>query len=128
MVDVDTGRLMALRSRFAAHQVVAHLFKRAGTAAHRGSMCDKWRRALTCHVRSVMDWTEATPTRPSETLLATAHVVAPYAYDLWSRDTTIWQRLHREVVNRADKPESSYVATFLIALALGNAPPEPMAL
>jgi hypothetical protein len=125
---VDTGRLMALRFRFALRQAFAYLFKWAGTAVYDGDTSDSWRRTLSFHVRSVMDWTEATPTRPVETLLATAYVVAPHAYDLWLRDATIWMRLYREVVKRADKAESSYVATFLIALALGNAPPEPLAL
>jgi hypothetical protein len=88
---------------------------------NRVPLTDDCRGALIFHVTAVMDWLENGTEKTPEGLRAAASVVAPRSYEIWKRDTRVWCR----AFNSADEEESLYLFTFLLALALGNAPPFP---
>jgi hypothetical protein len=96
------------------------------TEAHNGKMSETCRGALTFHLPAVMDWIEARPTRSFESLIAVAHVVAPYSYKLSPHDYTVWVRTFHHLQRSTQKEEASYLCTLLLALAFGNAPPSPL--
>jgi hypothetical protein len=96
------------------------------TEAHDGAMSETCRGALTFHLPSVMDWVEATPTRSFESLIAVAHVVAPFSDKILQYDSAVWLRTLHFLQNSPKETERSYICTFLLALAFGNAPPSPL--
>jgi hypothetical protein len=96
------------------------------TEAHAGSMSKTCRAALTAHLPSVMDWVEGRPARSFESLIAVAHVVAPYTHKTAKYDSAVWLSTFRFLQNSDNEQEKSYVATFLLALAFCNAPPAPL--
>jgi hypothetical protein len=98
------------------------------TEAHNGMMSETCRGALTYHLPAVMDWTEARPTRSFESLITVAHVVAPSSYQLLQYDSTVWVRTFHHLQGSIKEEEASYICTFLLALAFGNAPPSPLEL
>jgi len=98
------------------------------TDAHAGSMSEPVRAALTAHLSSVMDWVEARPTRSFESMIAVAHVVAPSTHKTAKYDSSIWLSTFRFLQNSDNEREKSYFASFLLALAFCNAPPEPLGL
>jgi hypothetical protein len=94
--------------------------------AHDGAMSETGRGALTFHLSSVMDWVEAKPTRSFESLVAIAHVVAPYSYQISQRQSTVWLGAFHFLQHSSNEAETLYMCTFLLALAFGNAPPSPL--
>ena len=98
------------------------------TEAHAGSMTETCRAALTAHLSTVLDWVEASPSRSFETLIAVAHVVAPYSREISKRDSSVWLRTFQFLRNNYKDREKCYVGTFLLALAFCNAPPSPLEL
>jgi hypothetical protein len=96
------------------------------TDAHAGSMSETVRAALTAHLPSVMAWVERRHTRSFESLIAVAHVVAPYTQKTAKHDSSIWLSTFRFLQNSDNEREKSYFATFLLALAFCNAPPAPL--
>jgi GTPase-associated protein 1, N-terminal domain type 1 len=96
------------------------------TDVHKGAMSDTCREALTFDLSWVMDWVEAEPARSSESLVAVAHVIAPYSSDVVQRDSTVWLRAFRTIKDSCKETDKVYVGTFLLALALRNAPPSPL--
>jgi hypothetical protein len=96
------------------------------TESHNGALSEICRGALASHLPSVMDWVEAKPTRSFETLIAVAHVVAPYSSKMSQRDSSVWLRTFHFLQNSPKEAEKSYICTFLLALAFGNAPPSPL--
>lgn len=97
-------------------------------AAHGEKMSETCRGALTFHVPSVMDWVETSPSVSVGALVAVAHIVAPYSYQIAQRDTGAFHRAFQDLKKRSERQEEAYFAAFLLALALGNAPPKPLAL
>ena len=95
--------------------------------AHNGGMSESCRVALTFHLPSVMEWIEATPARSIESLVAGAHVVAPYASRISHQDSTVWLRTFRSLPNRKED-DKNYLGALLLALAFANAPPTPLEL
>ncbi len=96
--------------------------------ANGGVLTESSRGALTFHVNTVMDWVQASPEKSLQALLTAAHIVAPYSYQIWERDTRRWNRAFDEVQGRFGDPDALYLCTFLLALGLGNAPPDPLTL
>lgn len=96
------------------------------TEAHNGAMSEICRDALAFHLPSVMDWVGAKPTRSFEALIAVAHVVAPYSSKILQHDSSVWLRTFHFLQNSPQESEKSYICTFLLALAFGNAPPSPL--
>ncbi|MGD0813506.1 MAG: hypothetical protein ABSA83_07880 [Verrucomicrobiota bacterium] len=97
-------------------------------AKHEGVLSDRSVGALTFHVTSVVEWLLATPERPRCAVIAAAHIVAPYSYQIRESDTQPWLRTFRELVKDGRDKDSIYFATFLLALGLQNAPPVPLTL
>jgi len=93
--------------------------------ARGGKMSETCRRALAFHVPIVMDWVEET-TRSPESLVAVAHVVAPYSHLIAKRDSAIWLQAFRNL--RGNLKDGTYMCAFLLALAFRNAPPSPLEL
>jgi len=93
--------------------------------AHGGTMTEITRQALTFHVREVMEWIRSRPAS-SESLIAVAHIVAPYSYNMTTYETTVWHVVYRSLRNSQREAEATYVCTLLLALGLGNAPPAPL--
>ena len=89
-------------------------------------MSETCRAALTAHLPSVMDWVEARPARSFESLIAVAHVVAPYTYKISKYDSAVWLSTFRSLQNSDNEAEKSYIGVFLLALAFCNAPPSPL--
>lgn len=79
------------------------------------------RGALTFHVSTVVEWVESGPAKTPQVLRAAASVLAPYSYEICDRDTQVWYRAFES----ASEDESLYLFAFILALALGNAPPSP---
>jgi hypothetical protein len=96
------------------------------TESHEGRMSETCRKALTLHVPSVMAWVEGGLTRSFPALTAVAHVVAPYSYQILKHDSGVWLRTFNHLQGCQENEEASYVCTFLLALAFGNAPPNPL--
>jgi hypothetical protein len=97
------------------------------TDNHGGAMSDICRGALTFQVSEVMSWVELDK-RSTPALAAVAHVVAPYISRIAKHDSTVWLRTLRELQENGQEEEASYVRALLLALALCNAPPEPLGL
>lgn len=95
------------------------------TENHAGSMSDTCRGALTFHVPEVMSWVES-GTRSTPALAVVAHVVAPYSYQIAKYDSTVWLRTLRVLQENGQDEEATYIQTFLLGLALCNAPPAPL--
>lgn len=93
-----------------------------------GMMSENCRGALTFHVCTVMDWVETTTEKSVQALLVAAHIIAPYSYQIVERDTRIWLPALNELQGRTEDREALYFCTFLLALGLSNAPPEPLVL
>jgi hypothetical protein len=96
--------------------------------AHDGSMSETCSAALTFKIPEVMSWINEGPTRSIVTLAAVARVVAPYSYNVTQSDSTIWLQTARGLRESGRYEDALYVCTFLLALALGNAPPSPLVL
>jgi hypothetical protein len=58
-------------------------------------------------------------------LAALAHVVAPHASQIANNNSMVWLRALRALRQNRDD-DANYVAAFVLALALCNAPPEPL--
>ena len=97
-------------------------------AANKGNMTETCRGALTFHVPDVMDWVASEPEKPTHARVAAAHVVAPYAYQIADRDTSVFHRTLHELQKESAAQEEFYFSALLLALAFSNAPPKPMAL
>jgi hypothetical protein len=97
-------------------------------AAKHGKLSEACRGPLTFHIESAMGWVEADRDRPLEGLVAAAHIVAPYSYDISRHDASVWLRTLRALRAASDKGETIYLALFVFALGIGNAPPSPVAL
>lgn len=95
--------------------------------AHGGAMSESCREALTFHLSSVMEWIESNPSRSIDSLVALAHVVAPYASKLSHYNSAVWLTTFRGLPNRKEG-EKNYVGALLLALAFANAPPTPLEL
>jgi len=95
--------------------------------AHNAGMSESCRVALTSHLPSVMEWIEASPNRSTESLVAVAHVVAPYVSRISHQDSTVWLRAFRSLPNRKED-DKNYLGALLLALAFANAPPTPLEL
>jgi hypothetical protein len=95
------------------------------TEEHQGSMPETCRQALTFQVPSVMNWIES-GSRSTPALIAAAHVVAPYCYQISKHDSSVWRRAYHEIRESDQHEEATYLETFLLGLALRNAPPAPL--
>jgi hypothetical protein len=91
--------------------------------AHQGKMSEDCRKALTFEDKVVSDWVAAGQSRSIPAIIAAAHIVAPFAYHLWDKDYTAWLNAFHNPQFQGDNYESTYLCTFLLALAFGNAPP-----
>jgi hypothetical protein len=89
-----------------------------------GKLTENCRGSLTFHTTDVMDWVETGGKKSHKSLIATAHVVAPYSYQIKDRNIDIWEALEKETKGH----ENIYLATFLLALGLNNAPTRPIEL
>jgi GTPase-associated protein 1 len=94
--------------------------------AHGGSITETCRAALTFHVADVMSWVATAPEKSTATLPAVAHVVAPYSQQVAKNDSTVWLRTFHALQESRRNDEADYVCTFLLGLALCNAPPAPL--
>jgi hypothetical protein len=95
---------------------------------HNGAMSDICRESLQGHLSSVMDWVEVGPERSFPVLIAIARVVAPLTAKISQRDTSVWLRTSRHLRTHGTDSDRIYVSTFLLTLALNNAPPSPLEL
>jgi hypothetical protein len=98
------------------------------TDKHHGAMSETCREALKLHLSSVMDWVESKPISSTDSLSAIVRVVAPFASQLAQRDSTVWLNTFRHLQQTGRVSEGTYIRTFLLALALNNAPPSPLEL
>lgn len=94
--------------------------------SHQGRMSPASRDALSNQPDLVMDWVQQKSDSSPTSLVAIAHVVAPYASRISTSDSTVWLRTFRNVQGSANDAEKDYLATFLLTLAFCNAPPEPL--
>jgi hypothetical protein len=94
--------------------------------SHEGRMSRASREALSNQPDLAMDWVQEKTDRSPASLLAVAHVVAPYASRVSERDSEVWLRTFREVQGTATVAEKDYLASFLLTLAFCNAPPAPL--
>ncbi len=94
--------------------------------AHGGLMPECCRAALTAYLPDVMSWVGTAPEKSTDTLAAVAHVVAPYSSQVAQNDSTIWLQTFRALQEGCRTDEANYVCTFLLSLALCNAPPAPL--
>jgi hypothetical protein len=96
---------------------------------HPNEMSETCRAALGLQVPHVLAWIESQPSAAVKSLIAVAHIVAPYANSIARHDATVWLQLFRDVQNSTagfDNDEGQYISTFLLALGLSNAPPSPL--
>ncbi len=96
------------------------------TEVHDGKLSETCREALSSHLSFVMDWVQEKPTRSFESLVAVAHVVAPYSNKILQYDSTVWLRTFRYLQENRKEGEAAYISAFLLALAFGNAPPSAL--
>jgi hypothetical protein len=89
-----------------------------------GDLSDSSRGALTFHTTQVMDWVEDGKPKSKHGLVAAAHILAPYSYQIKDRNTAVWGSLLKELHGY----ERVYLAAFLLALGLSNAPDNPIEL
>lgn len=94
--------------------------------SHNGQMSRACRDALDNQPDLVMDWVEERPNSSSTSLVAVAHVLAPYVSRVSDRDSEVWLRTFHDVQGTASDVEKDYLASFLLALAFCNAPPAPL--
>jgi hypothetical protein len=85
------------------------------TEAHAGSMSETCRAALTAHLPPVMDWVEARPARSFESLIAVAHVVAPYTYKISKYESAVWLSTFRSLQNSDNEAEKSYIGVWWVS-------------
>jgi hypothetical protein len=95
-------------------------------AAHDGRLPEAGRFALTFQVQHVMDWVEHPTDKPLFALFVAADIVAPYSYQICARDTAVWEPALKDALRRYEESDALRFLTFILALALGNAPPEPL--
>lgn len=94
--------------------------------AHGGTINDACRGALTFHLPDVMKWVGNPPEKSTATLAAVARVVAPYTHEVARNDSTVWLRTFRALRESNRNHDADYVCSFLLSLALCNAPPSPL--
>jgi hypothetical protein len=92
---------------------------------HQGSMTETCRQALTLQIPDVMNWVQS-GSRSMASLVAVAHVVAPYCSRISQQDSTVWLRTFRMLQESGQHEEATYLQTILLALGLQNAPPAPL--
>ena len=95
-------------------------------AAHDGRLPEAGRFALTFHVQHVMDWVEQPMDKPLFALFVAADIVAPYSYQICARDTAVWEPALKDALRRYEESDALRFLTFILALALGNAPSRPL--
>ena len=95
-------------------------------ASHEGRMSRISRDALSSQPDLVMDWVQQKSDSSPASVVAVAHVVAPYASRISKRDSEVWLRTFRDVQGSANDAEKDYLASFLLTLAFCNAPPAPL--
>jgi hypothetical protein len=95
-------------------------------AAHDGRLPEAGRFALTFQVQHAMDWVELPRNKPLFALFVAADIVAPYSYQIYSRDTAVWEPALKDALRRYEEADALRFLTFMLALALGNAPPHPL--
>jgi len=95
------------------------------TENHQGSMPETCRHALTFQIPRVMNWIES-GSRSTPILVAAAHVVAPYCYQISKHDSSVWHRAFNDARESGQEEDATYLQTFLLGLALRNAPPSPL--
>lgn len=94
--------------------------------AHGGSLTENCRAALSFHVSDVTGWIATGREKTTNILAALAYVVAPYASRVAQDDTKVWLHTLHALCKNHRKDDADYVAAFLFALALCNAPPTPL--
>jgi hypothetical protein len=94
--------------------------------AHKGAMSEPCREALTFYLSFVMEWVESGTPRAIESLVAAAHVVAPYSSRVLQHDSLVWLNAFRSLRNSHKEADKNYVGAFLLALAFRNARPAPL--
>jgi hypothetical protein len=92
--------------------------------SHEGRMSRASREALANQPDLVMDWIQENSDRRPASLLAVAHVVAPYPSRISKRDSEVWLRTFRDA--QGTDAEKDYLASLLLTLAFCNAPPAPL--
>jgi hypothetical protein len=93
---------------------------------HGGLLTEVCRVALKSHVSDVMTWVGIERERSTATLVAVAHIVAPYSGQIAQNDSVVWIRTFRALRESQQEDEANYICAFLLALALCNAPPAPL--
>src|SRR5690348_11811706 len=88
-------------------------------------MPETCRQGLTFEIPTVMSWVESR-SHSTASLIAAAHVVAPYCYQIAQHDSSVWRRAFEEVRESGQQEDATYLQTFLLGLALRNAPPAPL--
>jgi hypothetical protein len=94
--------------------------------SHEGRMSRASRDALSNQPDLVMDWVQQKSDSSPASVVAVAHVVAPYASRISERDSAVWLRTFRDVQGTANDAEKDYLASLLLTLAFCNAPPAPL--
>jgi len=94
--------------------------------AHGGSLTENCRAALSFHVPDVTSWIATERQKSTNILAALAYVLGPYASRVAQDDTKVWLHTLHALCENHRKDDADYVAAFLFALALCNAPPAPL--
>jgi hypothetical protein len=98
------------------------------TNSHAGHMWEETREALFFQIPYVMDWVGHHSDANFDCLVSIAHIVAPYSYQIVQYDSMIWLEVLEALKDTGKEMEITYLSTFVLALAFGNAPPAPVRL
>lgn len=94
--------------------------------AHGGLLTANCRVALSFHIEEVANWIATEQEKSTNILASLAYVVAPYTSRVSEHDCKVWIRTLHALRKAQRKHDADFVASFLLALALCNAPPEPL--
>jgi len=124
MLDSDSDGL--IRRAFTQWGRIAIFEALDWSEAHGGSFTENLRAALSFHVSDVTNWIGTKREKSTNILAALAYVVAPYASRVAEDDAKVWLNTLHALCENHRKDDADYVAAFLFALALCNAPPAPL--
>jgi hypothetical protein len=96
--------------------------------ANNGLMSGPCRDALTFQVHNIMEWVEDGREKTLPALFAAADVVAPFSYEVYSYDSSVWYRPLQDALNRTHEQSALRFLTFMLSLGLGNTLPRPLEL
>ncbi|MFL6388907.1 MAG: hypothetical protein ACJ71U_15605 [Terriglobales bacterium] len=96
--------------------------------AHGGHITENCRIALKFSLPDVMNWITTRPEKSTSTIAAIAHIVAPSSSQIAKYDSSVWLHAFHKLHGSHHDEETDYMSAFLLALALLNAPPDPLEL